>query len=108
MARSRSGSWSSRYLLSQADASIVVGTVTVILLKTFVWKLLLEVDAVTVASGGSPSGHLLVHHFLGLNCTDRWRRRVWRISSWSGFKSSWSLSSAQRVCLIQPSGVALQ
>jgi len=45
----------------------VVGTVTVILLKWFVWKLLLEVDAVTVASGDPPSAHPLVHHLLGLN-----------------------------------------
>jgi hypothetical protein len=53
LVKSVSASSPSRYLPSQAAASIVVGTVTVILLKWFVWKLLLEVDAVTVASGGS-------------------------------------------------------
>jgi len=67
LVKSVSASSPSRYLPSQAAASIVVGTVTVILLKWFVWKLLLEVDAVTVASGGSSSAHPLVHHLLGLN-----------------------------------------
>ncbi len=50
--KSLSPSAPSRYLPSHAAASIVVGTFTVILLKLFVWKLLLEVDAVIVASGG--------------------------------------------------------
>jgi hypothetical protein len=71
LARSWSPSAPSRYLLSHAAASIVVGTFTVILLKWFVWKLLLEVDAVTVASGGCPSAQRVVHHWLGLNSLAR-------------------------------------
>jgi hypothetical protein len=71
LARSWSPSAPSRYLLSHAAASIVVGTFTVILLKWFVWKLLLEVDAVTVASGGCPSAQRVVHHWLGLNSPPR-------------------------------------
>jgi len=53
-------------LLNHAFASIVVGTVTVLLLKLLL-KLLLEVDAVTVASGGPSGPHRLTHHSLGLN-----------------------------------------
>ena len=71
LARSLSASSPSRYLPSQAAASIVEGTVTVILLKLFAWELRLEVDAVTAATGGPPTAHTLVHHSSGLNSTDR-------------------------------------